>query len=220
MARQKITTKRQKEFLKLVAGSDLSQQFYFTGGTALSLYYFQHRFSEDLDFFSEKEFEASSITVWLKQNKKKIGYQSVDLQTSFNRNIYMLRFSDRDALKVEFTYFPFKRIKGGLNDKGLKINSLLDIGVDKLFTISQNSRGRDYYDLFFILEKLNQSIDDLRKLAKVKFDWHVDSLQLGTQLNKVGKLLDDPILTKKIDRKKLIEFYQKEAEKLKGQVLA
>jgi len=220
MARQKIATKRQKEFLKLVAGSDLSEQFYFTGGTALSLYYFQHRFSEDLDFFSEKEFEASSITVWLKQNKKKIGYQSVDLQTSFNRNIYMLRFSDRDALKVEFTYFPFKRIKEGLIDLGLKVNSLLDIGVDKLFTISQRPRGRDYYDLFFILKKLNQSIDDLRKLAKVKFDWHVDSLQLGAQLNRVGKLLDDPILTTEIDRKKLIEFYQKEAGKLKSQVLA
>ena len=26
--------------------------FYLTGGTALSAFYFQHRFSEDLDFFS------------------------------------------------------------------------------------------------------------------------------------------------------------------------
>ena len=51
MASKKLVEKRQKEFLKLVAGSKLIDQFYFTGGTALSLYYFKHRFSEDLDFF-------------------------------------------------------------------------------------------------------------------------------------------------------------------------
>lgn len=34
----------------------LRKQFYFTGGTALSAFYLHHRESEDLDFFSERDF--------------------------------------------------------------------------------------------------------------------------------------------------------------------
>ncbi|MBT7483179.1 nucleotidyl transferase AbiEii/AbiGii toxin family protein [Candidatus Peregrinibacteria bacterium] len=219
MVKQLKVVKRQKKFLKLLADSKLADQFYFTGGTALSLYYLKHRFSEDLDFFCEDEFEPSMISAWLKQNKEKIGYKTIDLQISFNRNIFLLRFGKEDFLKVEFTYFPFKRIEACLSKGGLKVNSLLDIGVDKLFTISQNPRGRDYYDLFFILEKLDNRIDDLRKLAKIKFDWHVDSLQLGTQLSRVGEFLDDPILMKSLDKEKLVDFFKQEASKLKGEII-
>ncbi len=39
----------QDEVLKVIAGCDTD--FYLTGGTALSRFYLQHRFSEDLDFF-------------------------------------------------------------------------------------------------------------------------------------------------------------------------
>ena len=35
----------------------LNKQFYFTGGTALSAIYLHHRESEDLDFFSESDFD-------------------------------------------------------------------------------------------------------------------------------------------------------------------
>ncbi|NUO82117.1 nucleotidyl transferase AbiEii/AbiGii toxin family protein [candidate division KSB1 bacterium] len=33
----------------------LTQDFYLTGGTALSAYYLQHRYSEDLDLFTSNE---------------------------------------------------------------------------------------------------------------------------------------------------------------------
>lgn len=42
--------------LKLIADTDLASHFYFSGGTALSHYYLQHRFSEDLDFFNHGAF--------------------------------------------------------------------------------------------------------------------------------------------------------------------
>lgn len=41
----------QKKIAKIVTGN--FKNYYLTGGTALSLYY-DHRFSEDLDFFSQK----------------------------------------------------------------------------------------------------------------------------------------------------------------------
>lgn len=47
-----ILTPFQKQLLKAIADSALSPNFYLTGGTALAAFYLQHRFSEDLDFFS------------------------------------------------------------------------------------------------------------------------------------------------------------------------
>ncbi len=36
----------------------LKQNFYLTGGTPLAAFYLRHRYSEDLDFFSETEFDV------------------------------------------------------------------------------------------------------------------------------------------------------------------
>ena len=44
------TIKHQQEVLKTLAGR--MDDFYLAGGTALSQFYFQHRLSVDLDFFT------------------------------------------------------------------------------------------------------------------------------------------------------------------------
>lgn len=44
----------QDKFLRLLERQHAGQ-FYLTGGTALSRFYFQHRYSDDLDFFSRYE---------------------------------------------------------------------------------------------------------------------------------------------------------------------
>jgi len=59
MGNIQILTARQKKVLSFVKENPyLTDRFYFTGGTALSYYYLHHRLSEDLDFFSEKEFRV------------------------------------------------------------------------------------------------------------------------------------------------------------------
>jgi len=42
---------------KIAQDSFISSQFYFTGGTALSEVYLQHRESDDLDFFTDRTFD-------------------------------------------------------------------------------------------------------------------------------------------------------------------
>ena len=65
-----IFTNRQLAFLKAVAGNKfLADNFYLTGGTALAVFYLKHRYSEDLDFFSEKEFDILGLDVFFKQIK-------------------------------------------------------------------------------------------------------------------------------------------------------
>jgi len=213
-----ILSPYQKQFLKLFSQSPLTKTFYFTGGTALSHYYLKHRFSEDLDFFNPKEFDPSTITTFLKSIKNKLKYTTIDIQTSFNRHIFLLKFK-QEFLKVEFTYFPFPPIKKPLKKDNLLIDSLTDISVNKLFTINQNPRGRDYYDLYYIFQKKPFSLEKLRKLSKIKFDWHVDPLQLASRLNQVSQFLDDPILVKTTNRSKIVDFFTNQAQQLKSEII-
>ena len=57
-----ILTPEQTNALVCIAHSPLSKHFYFSGGTALAHYYLQHRYSEDLDFFSVQEIDVQSVS--------------------------------------------------------------------------------------------------------------------------------------------------------------
>jgi predicted nucleotidyltransferase component of viral defense system len=216
-----LLTKNQSNFLTLFGSdSELSKHFYLTGGTALSEYYLKHRFSEDLDFFSEGEFSITDITPFIKKSQTKLGFKKFDYQQSFNRNIYQLIFPSNKFLKVEFTYFPFRQIEKPKKTLGVPVDSLLDIAVNKVFTVHQNPRGRDYFDLYVILNKEKWSFSDLIKKARMKFDARVDPLQLGSQLIKVKDLLDDPILKDStVKRGDVEDFFLNEAKKLEKFIL-
>ena len=101
----------------------------------------------------------------------------------------------------------------------LFVDSVIDIAVNKLFTISQHSRGRDYFDLYCIIKKYHYGVEKLRMLAKQKFDWHIDPLQLASKFDDVDKHIDDPMIVVDIHVKDIVSFFQKEAIKLKGEIL-
>ncbi len=198
---------------------NIVKSFYLTGGTPLAVFYLQHRYSEDLDFFSEHEVDLLSIQSFLKKNKMVIGYDTFELQQSFNRNIFFINFPDEN-LKVEFTYFPFTRIEKGEKQYGVEIDSLKDIAVNKLFTIYQRTKARDYIDLYCIIKKNHYSIKDLISLAKVKFDWHVDPITLGAQFVKSRIATDLPLMIANVSPEEWQSFFIKEANKLKDDIFS
>ncbi len=216
---KKILTKNQIVVLEAIGKEKtLRKDFYLTGGTALAAFYLQHRYSEDLDFFSENEVDPLAINVFFKKNKQNLSITKIDFEQSYNRNLFFLYFKG-ETLKTEFTYFPFKRIENGPKAYQVEIDSLLDIAVNKLFTIYQRSKARDYIDLYVISRVRNFTIADLIKKAKIKFDWHIDPLQLGTQFVKAENVKDYPRLIVDIKPEDWINFFHKEAIKLKKEVL-
>lgn len=214
-----ILTTQQQTALKVISQTQLAAAFYFSGGTALSHYYLQHRKSEDLDFFCAEEFDPSQIIILLKSVKSKLDYAKIDYQSSFNRNLYFLHFDSGYVLKLEFTYYPFQQVEPPAKKDGLFIDSVIDIAVNKLFTIVQKPRGRDYYDLYFIIQKYGYSFEKLRMLAKQKFDWHIDPLQLATRFDEVDQRLDDPILTESFNKSELVLFFQNSAKEFENLIL-
>lgn len=219
MEQKSILTERQIFLLKTISESPLiTDSFYLGGGTALAEFYLQHRYSEDLDFFSENEVEPQAISVFLQSIKEKIGMKNFDFQQSFNRNLFFLHFED-EVIKTEFTYYPFPRIESSKTLGNLPIDSLIDIAANKLFTIYQNPRSRDYIDLYCIIQKTGFTLDDLIQKAQAKFIWNMDYLQLGSQFLRCTELKDYPRMIEKINEKEWQEFFLSQAKQFQNKII-
>jgi len=218
MAKTILSANQIKILEAISSDRTLCRSFYLTGGTALAEYYLKHRLSEDLDFFSEQEFDPQAVSVFFAKNKKSLGIKKVDFQQSFNRNLFFL-YLKKDTIKTEFTYFPFPRIEKKAKENELFIDSLTDIAVNKLFTIYQKPRSRDFIDLYLILKKTGWQIEDLVKKAKIKFDWHIDYLQLGSQFLLAKKVKDYPRMLVKLENKAWQNFFSEQAQKFSPKIL-
>lgn len=218
MSNTTILTKTQQLFLELLGKKPFSKKFYLSGGTALAEFYIPYRFSEDLDFFSEEEVQGDEIITFLRSVKDKLGFEDMDFNSSFNRNLFFLKFPN-ETLKLEFTYYPFKQLDNSKEEFGVKIDSIEDIAVNKLFTIYQTPRSRDFMDLYMIIKKFKFTIENLIKKAKVKFDWHVDPLKLGTQFHLAKELKDYPKLIEALDDKEWQSFFKLKAKELGKEII-
>ncbi len=215
-----VLTKDQKLFLDIFSkDKDLAGVFYLTGGTALVEFYIPYRYSDDLDFFSETEVNTQSVLISIKKYKKLLKYKSIEFNTSFNRNLFFLDFGDY-ILKTEFTYFPFPPIERIKNTNGLVVDSSLDIAVNKLFTIYQKPRSRDFMDLYMLNKNYGYNIKDLISKTKSKFDWHIDPIKLGAQFMLVTELKDYPKLIKTLEEKVWQNYFIEQAEDLKKDIFS
>lgn len=214
-----VLSVNQQKLLKLLSEETLiCQTFYLSGGTALAEFYLQHRLSEDLDFFSEEEFGPEGVSTVLKKIKDAAGIIRVRYEQSFNRNLFFLEL-EKDEIKAEFTYFPFPRIEQKRKIGSLHIDSLIDIAVNKIFTIYQKPRSRDFIDLYCILKREAWTVADLVRKARIKFDYHIDPLQLGAQFVRVQELKDYPRMLMPLDESAWQNFFLEEAKRLSSEIL-
>ena len=124
-------TKSQKVALSLLAASPLCNQFYLTGGTLLAWVYLKHRYSEDLDFFSEQKFSFDEVSNFIRDLKEKGGFKSVEYQKIFDRHQFLLK--NKEILKIEFVYFNHDKKRLGKKRKvlGIWVDSLKDLSANK-----------------------------------------------------------------------------------------
>ena len=206
---QTILTPHQSQFLEIVGGQkQLARNFYLTGGTALSEFYYQHRLSEDLDFFStDSEVNQIAVEAFLKKNSPRLGVSGIKKTVFLGLVTYVLIFSDSQQLKVDFNYYPFPRIEPGKKYRGLSIDSVHDIAANKLQTIFMKPRPRDYVDLYFILTREKYPLDKLIIAAKTKFDWHIDKVTLASQFLRAKDFDESSMLLVPFDKKKMDDFF-------------
>lgn len=202
----------QKTIFEAFSKTDLAKDFYFTGGTCLSVFHFQHRESEDLDFFSESDFDADLTGKFMEEMALKL---NAKLRSTFHERVKIFEFVDsRNQLiiKVDFGFYPHPRLKKGVVINGVEIDSLEDIGANKIHTILQRTQVKDFVDLYFLLEKY--TVWDLLHFAQQKFRVEIDLVWLATSLLKVDSFEYLPKMLIPLELSRLQDFYKKLAKKL------
>ena len=211
-----LTPKQQLIFDEIKNSDFIKKNFYFTGGTALSAVYLHHRLSEDLDFFSQDKFDTLPIlnlmTQWSRKHKFKIASQEMEVV-----RIFLLEFSDKEKLKVDFGYYPYKRLEKSKKIGSVEVDSLFDIAVNKLQTIHQRNQVKDFVDLYFLLKQF--TVWDLMDGVRVKFKIELDPYAVAADCLKVNGFEQLPIMLKPLGLNKLRQFYKDLAKKLGSSVV-
>ena len=192
--------------------TNLTPRFYLTGGTALSEFYLQHRFSEDLDFFTDHDFDSQiilqSIQKW--SNKFAFTYISEVVEPTY---IFFIKFPGGNKLKIDFAPYPYISLSPKEKKiKNIQIDSLLDIAVNKLITVNQRNEVKDFVDLYFLLKHF--TIWDLLSGVKQKFHQEIPPYILATDLLKCQDFDYLPKMIKPLKIENLKAFYYQLTEKL------
>lgn len=129
-------------------------QFYLSGGTALSLQ-LGHRESEDLDFFSEVNFEPLTVELEL----EKVG--RLQSRETFENTLNCVL----NGVKLQFLGYPYPLLEPLVEYEKLKLSSVLDIACTKLQTIGARGSKKDFIDMYEIFNRysLQELLDQMKK---------------------------------------------------------
>jgi len=218
----KILTLFQKEVLTSLFDHGLGQQeFYLTGGTALSEFYLQHRYSDDLDFHTRKSGNLEEDFKGFLKILDSFGLQ-IEIQRRFDQlmTVSVHSAGNKDEkLKLEFNRDATVMIAPALIREKVIIDSFEDIAVNKVCTILSRGPGepKDFVDLYFILNESNYNLDYLIARAKEKdaaFEWEEGKLNFATRLRGVNNPMTMPKMIKPLTHERLANYLSPLAEGL------
>ena len=224
-----------KEYLQLLILDYLSTTCYmnkltFIGGTNLRLVQGIDRFSEDLDFdckdLSETEFEqmTNGVVNFLRRNNLEVETRDRPNPklTAYRRNLYFPQMlfnlgltghrDERLLLKIEAQdqgvgYQPTTAV---INKMGffieLQVPPLQVLCAMKFAAILSRHKGRDFYDVMFLLSKVKPDIDFLAHRVGI-----TSMQQLKTAISK--RLDNEDLNRKKLDFAHLL-FNERNADRI------
>lgn len=209
-----ILTKFQQQFIEAISKSSLRDSFFLTGGTALSAFYLQHRYSEDLDFFTEIPDEVSRMVPELEKVCQNLSVQ-LEINRRFKTFLNCTISSDKNEyLKIDFAQdTPFRLRPLVFNEVfGIYVDNPLDIACNKLSALLDRSETKDFVDIYWINKTLF-SFDEIYENARKK---HVglDDYWLAVSLQKVNLVEELPRMILPLTIEELKRFFNDRVEKL------
>jgi len=196
--------------IRLADLSSIRDHFFLTGGTALSVFYLHHRTSEDLDLFScesvdLKEIQFSIRTTWQSDQK---------IIRSTSRFVSLLI----ENVKVDIVVDPLSdrssRDRLPVGSSQVLIDSLGNIGANKLCTLVSRTEPKDLIDFFFLLREFPElTFESLLGAAREREALFDDPPTAAFQLETGLHMLRDhesliPRMIQPIDLQELTRFYE------------
>lgn len=209
-----ILTPFQKQLLSAIGQTKLAENFYLTGGTALAAFYLQHRFSEDLDFFTADPNALRLVQPSLTDACQQLG-ATLHFSRTFNTFIEcFVTQPEGESVKLDFAQdTPYRLQPTELNVAfGLQVDNLLDIASNKLSALFDRSAEKDFVDIYFINQE-RMAFAEMLPLARQK---HVgmDDYWLAISLQRVRQVKLLPRMVKPLSIANLQAYFLKLADDL------
>jgi len=147
--KSKALTALKRDFLKRFAAHN--QDFFLTGGSALGIFYLQHRLSYDLDFFTSKpnvEWHLLENTVRGIAADIHAECRSLTASPDFHR-YQIVRPPESEILDFVIERIPQLDLQKNEFD-GIRVDTIREIMVNKICTLIHRCELKDVLDLYYL----------------------------------------------------------------------
>jgi len=203
-----VLTSLKRDFL--ISFFKINHNFFLTGGTALGVFYLQHRLSMDLDLFTMNPVQWHVLENETRDVANSIGAscESITLTPFFHR-YKLTRHNETEIIDFVVEKVPQKDEKKCYFDN-IIVDTLDEIGVNKMCMLISRSELKDIIDLYF-LEQSGFTIENHIEDAKRKeggFEPAIVSHLLSTlEIDSIPLYLKKPLLIQ--DLKMYVEKLRK-----------
>lgn len=157
-------TPLKRDFLRAWFNRD--QRFFLTGGSALGIFYLDHRRSYDLDLFTDQELDGKEAQNLVFQVASEVGAGCESLRSApdFHR-FRITRGKERELVDVVVDRAPQLDSRKEVFD-GIRVDTLREIIANKMATLISRAEVKDVVDLYFLERQghdLMAAVSDARK---------------------------------------------------------
>ena len=151
---------------------DVEDEFYLTGGTALSRFYQEKRYSDDLDFFTNNStrfnFAVKNILAELSKE--------FTIETELDSRDFV-RIKIDDLLQVDFVNDRVPRYKEPrVLDNSYKIDTIENILSNKITAVIGRDNPKDIFDIYLISQYYTINWQEILDSAQEKSVFSIDDL--------------------------------------------
>lgn len=179
----------------------VEKEFYLTGGTCLSRFYFEKRYSDDLDFFTHN---SGRFSFAVKNIKLKL-LQNHHIDTEVDSKSF-IRFKVDNLLQVDFVNDTAYRYKDPvIKENGYIIDTIENILSNKITAVIGRDNPKDIFDIYLICKFCNFDWKEILEAAEEKASFMHEDLII--RLKSFPVILLDSI---RIIDKSFLEDFEKE----------
>ena len=149
----------------------VESEFYLTGGTCLSRFYKDKRYSDDLDFFTNNSIRFNFAARGIKDMLAK----RYDLKVQIESKDF-IRYRLDDMLQIDFVNDRVEHYKDLIVKDNIIIDNIENILSNKLTATISRDNPKDIFDLYLIWRYFSFDWKDILKSAHVKAYFSDDEL--------------------------------------------
>jgi predicted nucleotidyltransferase component of viral defense system len=209
-----ILTPLQRNLLAAIGRSALRDDFFLTGGTALAVFYLQHRYSLDLDFFTANPAALVQVPVVMQGIAASLGAEVTFTRTLGSFLECFVHVPGGERLELDFVQDSPYRLEPTRYhaELGIQIDNPIDIACNKLSALFDRAEPKDFVDVYFVTREM-MPFEQLVALTRKK---HVglDDYWLAVALARVEQVALLPQMIKPVSIPELKAFFLEHAKEL------